>query len=88
MNAKLYSVLSGAAGIGAAFLARKLVSTLWPGENDPPLNPADRRIRWSEALAWAVATAVGAAVARVVAMRGAAAGWTKATGETPPGVKA
>jgi hypothetical protein len=31
---------------------------------------------------------VGAAVARVVAFRGTAAGWERATGEVPPGVRA
>jgi hypothetical protein len=31
---------------------------------------------------------IGAAVARVVALRGTAAGWEKLSGETPPGVAA
>ena len=88
MKKLTYNALSTVAGLAAAVLARKIVSALWRSDTDTPLNPADRRTSWKEALAWALATAVGAAVARVVAMRGAAAGWEQATGETPPGVAA
>ena len=88
MKKLTYNALSTIAGIGAAVVARKLVSALWRSDTDTPLNPADRRTSWREALAWGLATAVGAAVARIVALRGAAAGWEKMTGETPPGVAA
>jgi hypothetical protein len=67
---------------------RKIVSALWSSDNETPLNPADRRTSWREALAWGLATGVGAAVARVVALRGSAAGWEKMTGETPPSIAA
>lgn len=83
-----YEALSAAAGLLAAVAARKLVSAVWRGDAEPPLNPADRRVSWREALTWAFATALGAAVARVLALRGAAAGWERATGEPPPGVHA
>lgn len=83
-----YRAVSAAAGILAAVAARKVVSALWRGDVEPPLNPADRRVSWRDALTWALATALGAAVARVVAVRGAAAGWERATGEVPPGVRA
>lgn len=86
MKDRLYLVLTTASGVTAAFLARKLVSALWRGDAEPPLNPADRRISWREGLTWAAATAVGAAIARVVALRLTAAGWSKVTDETPPGV--
>ena len=81
-----YQALSAVAGIIAAAAARKVISALWRGDTDTPLNPADRRVSWREALAWALATAAGAAVARLVALRGAAATWEFATGETPPGI--
>jgi hypothetical protein len=83
-----YNALSTVAGIAAAVAARKIVSALWSSDTETPLNPADRRTSWREALAWGLATAVGAGVARVVALRGAATGWEKMTGETPPGVAA
>lgn len=81
-----YKAISTGAGLLAAVAARKIVSALWRSDTPTPLNPADRRTSWREALAWGLATAVGAAVARIVALRVAAAGWEKATGETPPGV--
>ncbi len=81
-----YNALSTVAGIAAAVAARKVVSALWRSDTQTPLNPADRRTSWREALAWGLATAVGAAVARIVALRAAAAGWEKMTSETPPGV--
>jgi hypothetical protein len=83
-----YQALSGVAGIAAAIAARKIVSAVWPTDADTPLNPADRRISWPEALTWGIAAAIGAGVARVVAVRGSAAAWQRVTGETPPGVKA
>jgi hypothetical protein len=82
-----FKALSAAAGVLAAMLARKLVSALWRGDTEPPLNPADRRITWREGLTWTIAAGVGAAVARLVALRGAAAGWEMATGEPPPGIE-
>ena len=88
MKKLTYNALSTVAGIAAAVAARKIVSALWSSDTETPLNPADRRISWREALAWGLATAVGAGVARVVALRGAASGWEKVTGETPPGVAA
>lgn len=83
-----YQLLSAFAGIVAAVTARKVVSALWRGDAEPPLNPADRRISWRAGLTWAVAAGVGAAVARLVALRAAAAGWEMTTGETPPGIAA
>jgi hypothetical protein len=86
MKKLIYNALSTVAGLVAALAVRKVISALWRSDTETPLNPADRRTSWSEALAWGLATAIGAGVARVVALRGAAAGWEKATGETPPGI--
>ncbi len=88
MKKLTYNALSTIAGIAAAVLARKIVSALWRSDTETPLNPADRRTSWTEALAWGLATAIGAAVARIVALRGTSAGWKKMTGETPPGIEA
>jgi hypothetical protein len=87
MKKLTYNALSAVAGILAAVAARKIVSALWSSDTETPLNPADRRISWNEGLAWALATAVGAAVARLVALRGTAAGWERFAGEPPPGVR-
>ena len=86
MKKLTYNALSTIAGIAAAVAARKVVSALWHSDTEPPLNPADRRTSWQEALAWGLATAIGAAVARVVALRWTSAVWERITGEAPPGV--
>lgn len=83
-----WKAVSLGAGALAAIGARKLVAAVWPGSSRPPLNPADRRINWGEALSWAIASGLGAGVARLVSKRTAAKGWEMATGNTPPGVKA
>ena len=58
--------------------------------DDPPRGPTDesrsRNVRWRDAFIWAISVAVGAAVARVVAERGAATAWEAATGSPPPGL--
>lgn len=85
---KVVSTLGGAAG---AIVTRKLIGALWAGlsssELEPPLNPADRRIGWSEGLKWAVAAGVGAGIGRLISQRAAAAGWEAATGAPPPGMR-
>jgi len=75
-----------ASGTVAAAAVRQLAVTTWrtTKHEDPPENPAARDVSWPDALTWTIAVAIGAAVARVVAQRGAAAAWEKATGDPPP----
>jgi len=86
-----WKVVSTGTGILGGIVARKVLEVLWKtftsGHEDPPLNPADRRISWSEGLQWAIAAGVGAGVGRLVSERLAAAGWEAATGSPPPGIK-
>lgn len=86
MHASAWKMVSVGSGVLAAVGARKLIAAIWPGSHHPPLNPADRRISWREALAWGVASGIGAGVSRVLSARVAAAGWQRATGTTPPGL--
>jgi hypothetical protein len=81
--------VSSASGVVGAIGARKALQALWPagGDEGPPLNPADRRVSWTEALQWTLAAAVGGALARLVSQRLAAAGWEAATGSPPPGIQ-
>ena len=88
MKSTLWTALSVGTGALAAIGTRKIVAAVWPGRHQPPLNPADRRIDWREAVMWAVASGIGAGLARVVAKRTAATGWERAFGETPPGLRA
>jgi hypothetical protein len=75
-----------ASGTLAAAAVRRAAVTTWRStkHEDPPENPVARDVSWLDALVWAIAVAVGAAVARVVAQRGAAAAWERATGDPPP----
>jgi hypothetical protein len=75
-----------ASGTLAAAVVRRAAVTTWRSTKhvDPPENPAARDVGWTDALVWAIAVAVGAAVARVVAQKGAAVAWEHATGDPPP----
>lgn len=81
------------AGTGAAVVAgiavRNVLMSVWRAvtKHDPPANPADPATDWGEALAWAAATGLAVGIARMLASRGAAAGWQKATGMLPPGLQ-
>lgn len=86
MKRLLWNAVAALLGMVAAVATRNLVSALWPGSAQPPLDPADRRIDWGEALAWAIASGIGAGLARLIARRGAAASWTALLDESPPGI--
>ena len=75
-----------ASGTLAATAVRRIAVTTWrtTKHEDPPENPVARDVSWPDALTWAIAVAIGAAVARVVAQRGAAAAWERAIGEPIP----
>ena len=83
---RLWQGVALVSGTVAATLVRRLAVTTWRStkHEDPPENPIARDVGWNDALTWAIAVGVGAAVARVVAQRGAAAAWEKATGDPPP----
>ena len=77
------AVLSGAA---AAMATRRAMTMTWRAvrHEDPPLHPSDRGVQLTDAVTWAIATAVGMAVSRVLAERAAASGWRSVTGAPPP----
>lgn len=82
----LWKAVVTAAGIGAAIGARKGLAAAWKAgvKTDPPANPADPDTTWPEAIGWTIATGVAVGVARLLANRGAAAGWRRTVGELPP----
>jgi hypothetical protein len=84
----MWDVVAFASGAAAAAAFRWGMTAVWRASRhgDPPANPASRGVRWRDALVWSVSLAVGAAVSRVVAQRGAAAAWQAATGARPPGL--
>jgi len=85
----LYKVIGIGAGVVAGKIARSALDKGWARTRggEPPRNPAVPGTTWSEALAWAVASGVCVAVARLIAAKGVASTWVKATGHLPPGVE-
>jgi hypothetical protein len=57
--------------------------SVWRRE-PPPDNPAAPDVSWQDAMLWACATGLVVGVGRVLARRGAAAGWRMLTGRRPP----
>ena len=84
----LWNALGAGAGIVAAAGVRKLLTAGWRGatKSDPPGNPAAPANSWTSALVWSASLGAAVGVARLVAKRGAAEGWKRATGELPPGI--
>lgn len=54
--------------------------------DEPPTNPAARSVGWPDALAWTLAVGAAVGVGRMLAERGAAAGWRKVRGRYPKGL--
>jgi hypothetical protein len=80
-----FAVATGAGALGA-FLVRQGLNQAWKlaREEDPPENPAAWDVDWRDAVAWTLATGVVVGLGRLFALRGAAAGWHRLTGEHPP----
>ncbi len=86
---KIFSVFSLVAAIGAAAVAKKVVTTGWraaTGKN-PPANPADPDVDVREAVLWAAVSGTLIALARMLATRRAAGYYVKSTGKLPPSLK-
>ncbi len=64
-------VLTGLAGLAAAFGARKLIHFAWKRitGKEPPEHPEDPQVALGEALAWGVAIGAGVQIARLLATR-------------------
>lgn len=82
---QIVAVVSAAA---AGIAARKLLEGSWEAvkNQEPPVNPAARSVDWGEALMWTVASGLAMGIGRLLAQRGAAAGWKKVRGHYPRGL--
>lgn len=85
MGALAWKVLGTSAAVGAAAVARRLVTSGWTAATgkEPPTNPEDPEVSWPEAFGWAVASGALIGVARLLATRQAAAYYTKSAGHPP-----
>lgn len=82
----LWTAMATGAAIAAGYGANLALKQAWKSykKEDPPENPASADVTWGDALAWTAATGLAMSVAKVLARRGAAAGWLKLTGKYPP----
>lgn len=81
-----WGIAAGGAAILGAIAARKVLETSWRlfTDRDPPENPGDPRIDWTEALVWSALTGAVVGISRMLAQRMATSGWERATGHAPP----
>jgi hypothetical protein len=89
VGALVWKVLGMSAAIGAAVVARKVLTSGWTAATGkpPPANPEDPEVSWPEAVGWAVASGAVIGVARLLATRKAAAYYTKSAGHPPKGLQ-
>jgi hypothetical protein len=81
---KIYSTVLT---VGAGIAGRKLLAVAWKlvVRKKPPADPGHPGVSLREATAWAAVSGASAGLARLGGTRKAAAWWTKASGELPPG---
>lgn len=79
------AVGAGAAALGGVAV-RQALTQAWKlaKDEDPPLDPSSWDVEWKDAIAWTIATGVVVGLGRLIARRGAAAGWERLLGEAPP----
>ena len=84
-----YKVIGIGSGLVAAKLARSVLDKGWEKAKggEPPRNPAVPGTTWIEAVTWAVASGIALSIARMLATKGVATTWKRATGHLPPGVE-
>ena len=85
MGALAWKVLGTGAAVGAAVVAKQVMSRGWVvvTGKEPPTDPENPEVSWQEAIGWAVASSAVIAVARVLATRRAAAYYTRSAGHPP-----
>lgn len=81
-----WRVLGTGLAVVTGLVVRKVFAAAWRSttSHDPPTNPAAPETSWGEALGWALASGAAIGVGRMVATRGATAGWTAVVGAPPP----
>ncbi|MEO2106602.1 MAG: DUF4235 domain-containing protein [Actinomycetota bacterium] len=87
MESFAWKAVAGVAAAVAGLATTKVLGSVWTKlvpDHDPPKNPVDPDISAKDAILWTALTGLGVGVATVVAQRGAATGWIKATGRRPP----
>ncbi len=89
MGKLVWKVMALGSARVADLTARKLVTSGWTATvgKPPPDQPNDPQVSWLKAVGWAVASGAVIEVARVLAIRQAAAYYTKSAGHPPEGFR-
>jgi hypothetical protein len=84
-----WMLVSSGAAMAAAAATRSVLKQGWKTATGkkPPQNPATPHVGWIEAIGWALTAGAAVSLTRLLAERGAAAGWRKITGRYPRPVK-
>jgi len=77
-----WRIVAAASGALAAVATRRLLTRVWHSLGWAP-DEAEWGT-WGQALAWGIAVGAGMGAARVVALRAAAVGFERVTGDPPP----
>ena len=88
MGSLAWKVLgTGSAVLSAAF-AQRALNAVWKTAtgNDPPTVPEDPDTSWREAIGWALLSGAVIGLARLAAVRQAAAYYRHSTGHLPKGI--
>jgi hypothetical protein len=84
-----WKITTAAIGIPVGIAVKKSVEKAWVAArpDNPPRRAKDPNVSWGDALGWAALSAVGAAVAQLVTMKGASTLWRTLVGAEPPPVE-
>jgi hypothetical protein len=84
-----WMLISSGAAMAAAAATRAVLKQGWRGATGrkPPQNPATPHVGWMEAVGWAMTAGAAVSLTRLLAERGAAAGWRRVTGKYPRTVR-
>jgi hypothetical protein len=81
-----WTTVAAVAAMVGGTMVRSGLNQAWKlaKHEDPPLDPTSRDVTWRDAILWTVASGVLFGLGSLIARRGAAAGWERLTGESPP----
>lgn len=73
---KIKEYIVGGLTVLSAFLVRRVIYSLWKytTNEEPPLNPASRKVSWQQAFLFTVLTGVMASIAKLIVMRNVSLG--------------
>jgi hypothetical protein len=85
----MWKVLGTGSAVVAATVADRGIRAVWRAVtgSEPPTVPEDPDTRWPEAIGWALLSGAVIGLARLIAVRKAAAYYKQSTGELPKALR-